>query len=306
MHDEKYSGSGLEQSQQTEMFEMGGGSAHLNSLSARQDIGPALISSIHAHTVDAKVATPGWDERPGFKLPGIDQRTSESPEPARDMRRPAKSGSIWSQYNVSFSRILEYNPGRTAWIVLSALTVAFGVGFGGGLASYQYLNQEAPPNAPPQQVNSSAHFRESGTQSIAKTDMLLRSTTSGAGSQTPNIQVPTVSLPRRALPASSGAAQLGAASSSGAKATEPASSISRPEIPEREAMVKPVPETRPTTIEGWIVREVRGEAMILQGPDGIRRVMRGDTVPGVGRIDSVVRWGSRWIVATTSGLIATP
>jgi hypothetical protein len=34
--------------------------------------------------------------------------------------------------------------------------------------------------------------------------------------------------------------------------------------------------------------------------------MRGDTVPGIGRIDSIVRWGNRWIVATDGGLIATP
>jgi hypothetical protein len=34
--------------------------------------------------------------------------------------------------------------------------------------------------------------------------------------------------------------------------------------------------------------------------------MRGDTVPGIGRIDSIVRWGNRWIVATDNGLIATP
>jgi hypothetical protein len=32
---------------------------------------------------------------------------------------------------------------------------------------------------------------------------------------------------------------------------------------------------------------------------------RGDTVPGIGRIDSIVCWGNRWIVATASGLIAT-
>jgi hypothetical protein len=32
---------------------------------------------------------------------------------------------------------------------------------------------------------------------------------------------------------------------------------------------------------------------------------RGDTIPGVGRIDSIVRWGNRWIVATANGLIAT-
>jgi len=65
-----------------------------------------------------------------------------------------------------------------------------------------------------------------------------------------------------------------------------------------------VPETRPTTIEGWTVREVRGAAAILEGPDGVWTVTRGDTVPGVGRIDSIVRWGNRWIVATAGGLIA--
>ena len=31
----------------------------------------------------------------------------------------------------------------------------------------------------------------------------------------------------------------------------------------------------------------------------------GDTVPGVGRVDSIVRWGNRWIVATSRGLIST-
>ena len=32
----------------------------------------------------------------------------------------------------------------------------------------------------------------------------------------------------------------------------------------------------------------------------------GDTIPGVGRVESIVRWGSRWVIATASGLIATP
>ena len=45
---------------------------------------------------------------------------------------------------------------------------------------------------------------------------------------------------------------------------------------------------------------------ILGGPDGVRMATRGDTVPGIGRIDSIVRWGNRWIVATAGGLISTP
>jgi hypothetical protein len=67
-----------------------------------------------------------------------------------------------------------------------------------------------------------------------------------------------------------------------------------------------VPETRPTTIAGWTVLEVRGGTVVLEGPDGVRTAARGDIVPGIGRIDSIVRWGNRWIVATASGLIADP
>jgi hypothetical protein len=67
----------------------------------------------------------------------------------------------------------------------------------------------------------------------------------------------------------------------------------------------PTPETRPTTIPGWTVREVIGGTVILEGPNGPVKVTRGNMVPGLGKIDSIVRWGSRWIVATSKGLIAT-
>jgi excisionase family DNA binding protein len=67
-----------------------------------------------------------------------------------------------------------------------------------------------------------------------------------------------------------------------------------------------ISETRPNTIEGWTVREVAADGKaVLEGPNGIWRVTRGDTVPGVGTIDSIVRWGDRWIVATSRGLIST-
>jgi hypothetical protein len=76
--------------------------------------------------------------------------------------------------------------------------------------------------------------------------------------------------------------------------------------PETRTPMAPVPETRPTTIDGWTVLEVRGgSSAVLEGPSGVRTVALGDTVPGIGRIDSIVRWGNRWIVATASGLIAT-
>jgi hypothetical protein len=72
------------------------------------------------------------------------------------------------------------------------------------------------------------------------------------------------------------------------------------------AKLTPWPETRPTTIAGWTVRDVTNGTAVLEGPGGVRRATRGDTVPGVGRIESIVRWGNRWLVATSSGLISTP
>jgi hypothetical protein len=76
----------------------------------------------------------------------------------------------------------------------------------------------------------------------------------------------------------------------------------RPNLPDPV----PFPETKPTTIDGWIVRGVSGGTAILEGPDGTWRATRGSTVPRVGTVESIVRWGNRWIVVTSSGLISTP
>lgn len=67
-----------------------------------------------------------------------------------------------------------------------------------------------------------------------------------------------------------------------------------------------VPETRPKTIKGWTVREVINGTVVLEGSNGVWKAASGSTVPGLGRVNSIVRWGNRWIVATSSGLISTP
>jgi hypothetical protein len=89
-----------------------------------------------------------------------------------------------------------------------------------------------------------------------------------------------------------------------------ASSVAKP--PPRTAvgrtdLSKPtaVAETRPTTIAGWVIREVNGSTAVLEGPNGVWRASQGDTIPSIGKIDSIVRWGNRWIVATSKGLIST-
>lgn len=72
------------------------------------------------------------------------------------------------------------------------------------------------------------------------------------------------------------------------------------------AKLTPTAETRPTTIEGWTLREVVNGAAVIEGPNGVWKVTPGQTVPGIGRVDSIVRWGNRLVVATSRGLISTP
>jgi hypothetical protein len=88
-----------------------------------------------------------------------------------------------------------------------------------------------------------------------------------------------------------------AAKASPAASAPPAKPSSRP---------MPFPETEPTTIDGWKVLDVVGGKATLRGPTGVWTVARGDRVPGVGSVESIVRWGNRWIVATSGGLISTP
>jgi hypothetical protein len=183
-------------------------------------------------------------------------------------------------------------------IVAGALVLAVGVGWLGGASPSFFF---APAAAPVQQADSSACAREPGKDAgcaSAKTDREATPTpaklaTPGAGAQRPR---------EPARPAQ----QASAAVSKDVSATNAISSASstqeRAKVLPRPA---PAPETRPTTIEGWSIREVVGGTVVLDGPAGAFRAAQGDTVPGVGRIESVVRWGNRWIVATSKGLIST-
>jgi hypothetical protein len=80
---------------------------------------------------------------------------------------------------------------------------------------------------------------------------------------------------------------------------------SSPHLQSRPKLI-PWPETKPTTIAGWTLRGITKGTAVLEGPHGTWRAVKGDTVAGVGRVESMVRWGGRLIVATSNGLISTP
>jgi hypothetical protein len=77
--------------------------------------------------------------------------------------------------------------------------------------------------------------------------------------------------------------------------------------PERPKVVPPPTQAgirrEPTVIKQWRVREVLNGTAFLEGPGGSIGVSRGETVPGIGRVESIVRSGNRWVVATSKGVI---
>jgi hypothetical protein len=173
---------------------------------------------------------------------------------------------------------------RIIMLVGSALVVGLAVGWacGANVAAFNSIVQTETASRRVPEIKSSG--RSEGGRRTASTSGLQTPPAGGAGS----------------------AAKVEAASPGGTRFSFDSASTQANTTPIAREPTVPVAETRPTTIEGWVVLDVRGGTAVLEGPDGIRTAARGDTVPGIGRIDSIVRWGNRWIVATASGLVATP
>jgi hypothetical protein len=188
-------------------------------------------------------------------------------------------------------------------LVIGALAVGLGLGWIGGSTSSRFFAPVAV-STPVQQADASGCAREGGKETgcaAAKSD---REAMAGAPN-TGKIAGPRARMVNRGHESSRGTQQASAAANRDVLTTNsiaPASIQDRAKILPRPTAA---PETRPTTIEGWTIREVVGGTVVLEGPGGVWRATQGDTVPGVGRVDSIVRWGSRWIVATTKGLIST-
>ena len=102
------------------------------------------------------------------------------------------------------------------------------------------------------------------------------------------------------------AAQIEKRSSAPSTATAPSpapTAAAKPEPTQTGSIVEPK-ATKPETIENWAVRDVYdGVAMLEDRKHRLAEVTRGDTIPGVGRVEAVERRGRTWVVVTKQGLI---
>src|SRR5215475_8398879 len=188
-------------------------------------------------------------------------------------------------------------------LVTGALAVALGVGWIVGTSSSRFF-APAPAATPIQQASAPSCARDPN-QEIACGAKADRQAMAGAAAKAAG---PGASGFNRGHERSR-SPQFASAATNKDPLTTNSIAPAAAATPERARILpRPVamPETRPTTIEGWTIREVVGGTVVLDGPSGAWRAAQGDTVPGIGRIDAIVRWrGRRWILATTKGLIST-
>jgi hypothetical protein len=195
---------------------------------------------------------------------------------------------------------------RTIWLSTMALVASFGLGWAGGLNWPEFASMLGFSPIAQKETPSP---RTSETRSGGKIEG-ARKTTSTSGLQTPpgasTASATGASISAKPPATSPGGAHLSTDSSSTVSSASLANTSPPAVAVAARGPLVPAPETRPTTISGWTVIDVRDGTAVLEGPDGIRMATRGDTIPGIGRVESIVRWGNRWIVATAAGLIATP
>jgi hypothetical protein len=153
-------------------------------------------------------------------------------------------------------------------------------------ASQESALDAAPPQSAPVTQEPSPPTTATSPELVKQPEEAMKPDVAGA-------EQSVEQLPAKQEPAAQNIATVQAVEEGGQKMSFPAL-----QTPEK---LTPTPETRQATIADWMLRDVIGGTAVLQGPNGILRVTPGDTVPGLGRVNSIVRWGNRWIVATSKG-----
>ena len=188
--------------------------------------------------------------------------------------------------------------------VSKALLLALAIGWIGGLSSYHFIGRSSSFTSEQKRdylseasekklVHAEISKRVVSAASASNPDKAAGAITGGRQSNSTQSVQQSTPLTNKSTKIAQQNPTPSASSATTSRRTMLAASVS-------------FPETKPITVEGWSVLSIVDGAAVLRGPDGVRKVARGDVVPGLGRVESIVRWGPRWIVATSNGLITTP
>jgi hypothetical protein len=176
------------------------------------------------------------------------------------------------------------------------------LGWIGGLTSYHFFDQAMTSQRKVKVSDQSIVYEKQ----VSRADRAKQPGTENGGRFASKIPSSGFERPHRPLTQQRQAQQRSVSKPSADEDPETTQSTITKQQDRAIAPAVPFPETRPASVSGWTLRSVVDGTAVLDGPYGSWKVVRGDVVPGLGRVDSIVLWGSRWIVATSRGLVTTP
>ena len=263
--------------------------------SARLEALQSALDEVRAeHETDAADVALAWDRAlQAEPIPADEIALTKGGKPASWMQDVKDRGAALA------SSALDDGHDRRVWFIAGALIAAFGIGWAGGSTSDRLFGG-----------GTTAQTKDLGAPRVVESK--VQPPVGKGDSFGVNAPMKPVTETRRVEPAQKPAAAAprpAPAPPSTVALAAPESAAPRPAAVQTEAraprVTTPVPETKPASLPGWTVRDVRGGTATIEGPNGVWRAAAGGTVPGLGRVDFVVRWGGHWVVATSRGLVTT-
>ena len=149
-----------------------------------------------------------------------------------------------------------------------------------------------------ERIQSSAdqNHRELVAKLVQLTERVERVERQSAAATAAAVVSPLVVQPTTAAPAKPVAQPI-------AKPATPPAPDAKAKVAPKQTSTEMKPGMDVRGIANWTVRDALDGKAVLEGPRGTIRVAVGDTIPEIGRVQAIMRSGSRWVVATTKGVI---
>lgn len=78
-----------------------------------------------------------------------------------------------------------------------------------------------------------------------------------------------------------------------------------PAVPETTGSIAQKQQDRPPVVSGWVLREIRHGAALVESRYGFYEAVPGANLPGLGRVETIRRQDGRWTVVTPKGVIVS-
>jgi hypothetical protein len=269
---------------------------------ALAEVDAARVESLIAELQAQSVPIEDRPCDPAMTAPAVEIASIEAPHIAPDDAWPssAQEDAAPAQGHPEMDAAHESTPAGVSRFTLLAACLALAAAFGGmvgALAAYGLTRPQPAPEVTIAGSEEIAALKENLIQ--ARVDLAALKTSIEAGSRSANSQLTKITerIERVERSSAEPAARL-------TKAAENLERISRAEF--TGGITPPQPVGPSAKLEGWVLRDVRHGAALLEGRTGLIEVEQGDLVPGLGRIESIRKQDGRWVVVTSKGSIAGP